>query len=220
MATNTKKQSTTDFDRVLTDLGKNSDDEADPASSSDEDIGDDDDDDTGNETDEAHDAADDLELEQLEEEQADIVLTPEEIALGKRALEKVRGLPLTPQHRCNVLTAALQVLKLSSKVFCSPHTRSELAKLAKEAKLKCETLIRPVRTRWNTVTCVLGRAIDLSPVLDKLCDMYQFNKDPKRSLRLRHFIIKDPEWTVLKDLHRLLDVSPMFTHCCVPSSSY
>lgn len=124
------------------------------------------------------------------------------------------------QRSCKLLNAAWQVLKLSSKVFCSPHARSELAKLSKEAKLKCETLIRPVRTRWNTVTCVLGRAIDLSPVLDKLCDMYQFNKDPKRSLRLRHFIIKDPEWTVLKDLHRLLDVSPMFTHCCVPSSSY
>ena len=46
--------------------------------------------DAGNETDEARDAADDLELEQLEEEQADIVLTPEEIALGKNALEKVR----------------------------------------------------------------------------------------------------------------------------------
>ena len=88
------------------------------------------------------------------------------------------------QRSCKVLNAPWQVLKLSSKVFCSLHARSELAKLAKEAKLKCETLICPVRTRWNTVTCVLGRTIDLSPVLDKLCDMYQFNKDPKRGLRL------------------------------------
>lgn len=64
-----------------------------------------------------------------------------------------------------------------------------------------------MRTRWNTVTCVVGRAIDLNPVLDDLCDMHQFNKDPKRGLRLRRFILKDEEWTVLKDLHRLLDVS-------------
>lgn len=88
-ANKAKKQSATDFDRVLTDLGKNSDDEADPASSSDEEL-EEDENDAGNETDEARDAADDLELEQLEEEQADIVLTPEEIALGKNALEKVR----------------------------------------------------------------------------------------------------------------------------------
>ena len=74
-------------------------------------------------------------------------------------------------------------------------------------KLKCKTLICPVRTRWNTVTCVLGRAIDLSPVLGNLCNMYQFNKDPKCGLRLQRFIIKDKEWTVLKDLHHLLDVS-------------
>ena len=101
-----------------------------------------------------------------------------------------------------------QVLKLASKVFCSPHTCSKLAKLTKEAKLKCKTLIRPVWMHWNTVTCMLGRTIDLSPILGNLCNMYQFNKDPKRGLCLQCFIVKDKEWTVLKDLHCLLDISP------------
>ena len=86
-----KKQSATDFDHVLDDLGKNSDDEQDIASSSDEEDEDleGDENEAGNETDEARDAADELELELLEEEQADIVLTAEEVALGKAALEKV-----------------------------------------------------------------------------------------------------------------------------------
>ena len=73
--------------------------------------------------------------------------------------------------------------------------------------------MRPVRTRWNTVTCVLGRAINLSPVLEPLCDMHQFNKDPKRGLRLRRFIVTKDEWVILKDLHRLLDVRAIFAVC-------
>ena len=96
-------------------------------------------------------------------------------------------------------------MKLSSKVFVSPHARSELAKLAKEHKLKGETLLRPVRTRWNTVTIMLARATDMRPVLGYLCDMHQFNKDSK-GLRLRRFILSDQEWAILSDLHRLLDV--------------
>ena len=65
----------------------------------------------------------------------------------------------------------------------------------------------------STVTCVLGRAIDLSPVLEPLCDMHQFNKDPKRGLRLRRFIVLKDEWVILKDLHRLLDVCDTYSVC-------
>ncbi|PIL35261.1 hypothetical protein GSI_01986 [Ganoderma sinense ZZ0214-1] len=179
------KQTTNDFDRVLKDLGRNSDDEEGQFSSDEDEDEGADGGESGDETDEARDAADALEIAQLDEEQEDIELTAEETRSAKAALEKI--------------------MKLASKVFCSPHARSELAKLAKAKNLKCETLVRPVRTRWNTVTCVLGRAIDLSPVLEPLCDMHQFNKDPKRGLRLRRFIVLENEWDVLKDLHRLLD---------------
>ena len=93
VANKAKKQNTTDFDRVLKDLSKNSDDELDFASSNedeDEDGGPDaDEHDMGNKMDEACDTADELKLEQLEEEQVDIILTAAEVALGKVALEKV-----------------------------------------------------------------------------------------------------------------------------------
>ena len=99
--------------------------------------------DVGNEMDEAHNAADKLEIEQLEEEQADIVLITIEAMLGKTVLEKVSVtfMQLPCKHRMFLIVC--QVLKLASKVFCSPHTCS---KLAKEVKLKCETLIYPVQT--------------------------------------------------------------------------
>ena len=92
-ASKAKNQNTTDFDRVLKDLSKNSDNEPDFASS-DEDKDEDggpnaDEHDAGNEMDEACNAADELKIEQLEEEQADIILTAAEAVLGKMALEKV-----------------------------------------------------------------------------------------------------------------------------------
>ena len=55
----------------------------------------------------------------------------------------------------------LKIMKLSSKVFTNPHIRAELSKLAKAANLKSEVLIRAVSTRWNTVSMVLTRALEM-----------------------------------------------------------
>ena len=83
------KQNANDFDRVLNDLGRNSDDEEDQISDSDDEDGEEAGE-SGDETDEARDAADDLEIAQLEEEQEDITLTAEEVRSAKAVLEKVR----------------------------------------------------------------------------------------------------------------------------------
>lgn len=90
----------------------------------------------------------------------------------------------------------------------NPTIRAELASLAAAASLNSETLICCVKTRWNTVTEVIGRALQMRPVLADLCDMVQFNKP--RGARLRQYILNDDEWTVLQQLHNLLDVRPRF----------
>ncbi len=95
-------------------------------------------------------------------------------------------------------------MKLSRKVWNNPTIRAELASLAAAAELNSETLIRCVKTRWNTVTEVIGRALQMRPVLADLCDMVQFNKP--RGACLRQYILNDDEWTVLQQLHDLLDV--------------
>ena len=84
------KQSTNDFDRVLADLGRNSDEEEGGFSSDSDDEDGGEGGESGDETDEAWDAADALEIAQLEEEQEDIMLMPEEVRFAKVALEKVR----------------------------------------------------------------------------------------------------------------------------------
>ncbi|KAH9856051.1 hypothetical protein C2E23DRAFT_707219, partial [Lenzites betulinus] len=93
---------------------------------------------------------------------------------------------------------------LSRKTWNSPAIRGALGTLSKEHNLNSEVLIRAVRTRWNTVTEVIQRALDMKEVLGDLCDMHQFNKD-KRGPRLRRFILNEDEWALLDDLFRLLD---------------
>ena len=95
-------------------------------------------------------------------------------------------------------------MKLSTKVWNNVTVRAELARLAKDAELNSEVLVRSVKTRWNTVADVLERAIDMQEVLEELCDMAQFNK--KTGVRLRRFLVADEEWIILDELHRLLDV--------------
>ena len=93
---------------------------------------------------------------------------------------------------------------LSSHVFCRPQIHSVLTRLVKEAHLKSQVLIRPVRTRWNTVTHSLGCTIDMQEVLDALCDMHQFNQPG--GVRLRHFILAAEQWKIIRELYELLYV--------------
>lgn len=87
----------------------------------------------------------------------------------------------------------------------SPTVRQELASLSAAANLDCDVLIRPVRTRWNTVTEVLKRALYVRDVLADLCDKVQFNRQD--GVHLRRFILTDEEWDLLDELHQLLGVS-------------
>lgn len=100
-----------------------------------------------------------------------------------------------------------QIIKLSAKVWNSVTIREELAKLASDAQLNAEVLVRSVKTRWNTVAHVLERALDMHEVLDALCNEPQFNK--RTGARLRRFILTENEWKLIEQLFRLLDVSPV-----------
>lgn len=105
-------------------------------------------------------------------------------------------------------------MRLSQRVWYSPQIRAELARLAGDAGINSEVLVRMVKTRWNTVATVLDRVLELRPVLADLCDMHRFNGE--RSVRLRRYILSDAEWTVLEQLHRLLDVRPPFHIMLMP----
>ncbi|OJT02144.1 Zinc finger BED domain-containing protein RICESLEEPER 1 [Trametes pubescens] len=100
---------------------------------------DDEDAEAAQEADESREAADQAILNSLDDEELGVDVTADDIRLAAGALSKI--------------------LKLSRKVWNSPTIRAELATLAADTKLNSEVLIRSVKTRWNTITEVLGRAL-------------------------------------------------------------
>ncbi|OJT02096.1 hypothetical protein TRAPUB_7442 [Trametes pubescens] len=143
---------------------------------------DEDDDNDDHEGDASREAADDAILDTLDDDNPDLILTHAEISAGLLVYEKI--------------------MKLSKKVWNSPSIRTELAQLSAAAGLDYEVLIRPVSTRWNTVTEVIERALAMRDVLGDLCDKVQFNR--RDGARLRRFMLTDEDWKLLDQLHRLL----------------
>jgi hypothetical protein len=65
-------------------------------------------------------------------------------------------------------------------------------------------LIRDVITRWNTLTEVIGRALQLREPLSHLVTLEQHNKG-SRGVRLNRFKLSKQKWELLGQLHPLLD---------------
>lgn len=170
-----------------------------------------DDEDPEEQADADREAADEEEIKGLDNDKPLVTVSAAEEHEAQLALQKVRVIFLLLSSRA--LTALLhlrQILVLSNKVWHSPTVRTELARLAGDANLNSEVLVRAVKTRWNTVTHVLERALEMRPVLTELCDMSQFNKGNTtgrgKGIRLRRFILDNSDWDILEQLHRLLQV--------------
>ena len=99
-----------------------------------------------------------------------------------------------------------QITKLSQRIWFSPRIREELSNSARKKKpaIASDVLIRPVKTRWNTMVQVLERAIVLREPLHDICKMLQFNK--KGMVHLDRFNLDDDEWEMIGQLHALLEV--------------
>jgi hypothetical protein len=66
-------------------------------------------------------------------------------------------------------------------------------------------MIRAVVTHWNTLTEVIGRALQLRELLSHLVTLKQHNKG-SRGIRLNWFKLSKQEWELLGQLHPLLDM--------------
>ena len=89
----------------------------------------------------------------------------------------------------------------------NPHIRIKLEEIASAAELDSKVLVRAVKTRWNTVTEVLERGLQMREVLGQLCDMTAFNSSKSGGVQLRRYTINDEEWVILEQLFKLLHVS-------------
>ena len=96
---------------------------------------------------------------------------------------------------------------ISNKAFNNPRIRAKLEEIATAAGLDSKVLVRAVKTRWNTVTEVLDRGLQMREVLAQLCDMTAFNSSKSSGVQLRRYTINDNEWEIIEQLFKLLHVS-------------
>lgn len=95
-------------------------------------------------------------------------------------------------------------MKIGRRVFNTQQMQEELADQCELAHIKPQKMIRAVATRWNSMHPVLERALALRPALDRLVQLPQFNKVPKR--KMRKFLLSPGEWNILEHLEKVLQV--------------
>lgn len=86
--------------------------------------------------------------------------------------------------------------------------QDELARACQEKKTPVKKMIRPVDTRWNTMSEVIDRALELRPALDFLLGQTKH----KMKKKLTHLRLSPDEWELLEELKPMLRVCSLF--CC------
>ncbi|KAJ7064063.1 hypothetical protein C8F01DRAFT_984191 [Mycena amicta] len=127
-------------------------------------------------------AIEELDLDELlEARKIFIQLSEEEHALARNAYRKLD--------------------RLGHRIFNSERLRKELAEIANNMNIDNATkkrMIRAVLTRWNTVTDVLTRGLELQPALDRLCS----TSTGRASIKA--LLLSNEEWQVVYQLQAVL----------------
>jgi hypothetical protein len=95
-----------------------------------------------------------------------------------------------------------QLTKLAYRINNSPGLVEEIEKLRKAVKLKPLRMIKPVETRWDSMSHMISRAIQLKPIIEDVCSKQSIaSQFGTRLLKL-----KREEWRILEELSPLLGV--------------
>lgn len=110
----------------------------------------------------------------------------------------------SPEELKDAAFALFKLSNLAKKVHWNPSLRQAFLEGCKTHKLEKQlVLVRAVANRWNTQAAMIGRAIDVKPVVNDVCDMTKFNSN---GMRLRSYSFSDKEWEILEQLYPILDL--------------
>ncbi|KAI0309761.1 hypothetical protein OF83DRAFT_1071533 [Amylostereum chailletii] len=136
-----------------------------------------DDDDDDEEDDEARCAYDEAEISAVEAEVAKTLkASPHDQRTGRSALKKVT--------------------KLATRVHFSPTLRAALLALCAKHRTAEKIILRPVATRWNSVSVMIGSALDIQVPINSLVVQDKY--------KLKACVLRNDEWSMLKQLYPIL----------------
>ena len=91
-----------------------------------------------------------------------------------------------------------KLARLAKKIHFNGPLREALKSACETKGCPVKIIRRPVRTRWNSTTVMLGDALEIKPAL------HAVSKAP--SNKLGKWALDNDEWKVLQDLHTVLEV--------------
>ena len=97
-----------------------------------------------------------------------------------------------------------KLARLAKKIHFSGLLRETLKHTCKTKGCPEKIIRRPVQTRWNSTTRMIGDALDIKPALHTLTNT--------PSNDLVKWALKESEWKALKDLYGVLEVSGLRAH--------
>ena len=100
--------------------------------------------------------------------------------------------------------AMFKLARLAKKIHFSGLLREALRRACKAKGCAEKIVRRPVQTRWNSTTRMIGDALDVKPALQVVYNT--------TSNKLGRWALKESEWKALKDLHSVLGVSGLHAH--------
>ena len=92
--------------------------------------------------------------------------------------------------------ALRRLARLAKKIHYNEQLRKALKESARAKGCPEKLVRRPVKTRWNYTTVMLGDAIDIRPALQSLLLTSKH--------KLGAFALSEAHWKVLTELHELL----------------
>nr|GAT44657.1 predicted protein [Mycena chlorophos] len=108
---------------------------------------------------------------------------------------------LSEEERKMARDAYRKLMRLGHRIFNSATLRQQLAEIAtnlnlSNAEKKC--MIRAVLTRWNSVTDVIVRGLELQPALDRLC------ATSKGRSSIKSLLLSNDEWQLMYQVKNVL----------------
>ncbi|KAJ7191946.1 hypothetical protein GGX14DRAFT_320608, partial [Mycena pura] len=152
------------------------------------------------------DAEDDEEVRRAEEEvdeavEASDAATIEELDIEELINARDLNVELSDEERELAKNAYRKLNRLGHRIFNSERLRNQLREIAVALKLpeaEKKRMIRAVLTRWNTVTDVLLRGLELQPALDRLCTTSTGRAS------IRSLLLTNEEWQLMYQLSLVL----------------
>ncbi|KAI0309770.1 hypothetical protein OF83DRAFT_1071514 [Amylostereum chailletii] len=131
-----------------------------------------------------------------DEEPDDVRVQHDDNTIEIVAAEVAAELDISSTEKCKACSALKKITKLSMCIHFSTTLRVALLALCVKHRTPSRILLHPVATRWNSVSVMIGSALDIWALINALVAQDKY--------KLQKCVLDDKEWLILVQLYPVL----------------